>query len=105
MIVLDNATWHNRIIDETTLSKRSWPKELLIDWLRRHNISLLDNGTKAELIELALSNLPEKHYVTNELAAKYNITILRQGHYFRNISLLRIITYRLLLKHHMLHSI
>ena len=76
-MVLDNATWHNRLTDDTTPPKRSWHKELIIEWLRRHNVSLPVKATKAELIELAFSNLPEKRYVTDELVAKYNIAVLR----------------------------
>ena len=76
-IVLNNATWHNRLTEETTPLKRSWSKKLIIDWLRRHNIPLPINATKAELIELALSNLPEKRYIIDELAAKHSIAVLR----------------------------
>lgn len=77
VIVLDNATWHNRLTDETSPPKRSWRKELIIEWLRRHNISLPDKATKAELIERAFSNLPQKRYMTDELAAKHSIAVLR----------------------------
>jgi hypothetical protein len=77
VIVLDNATWHNRLTDETSPPKRSWRKELIIEWLRRHNIPLPVKATKAELIELAFSNLPQKRYMTDELAAKYSIAVLR----------------------------
>ena len=77
VIVLDNATWHNRRTDETTPPKRSCRKELIIEWLRCHNIPLPAKPKKAELMELAFSNLPEKHYVTDELAAKYSIALLR----------------------------
>ena len=31
MIVLNNATWYNRLTDETTPPKRSWHKELIIE--------------------------------------------------------------------------
>ena len=77
VIVLDNATWRNRLTDETTPPKRSWRKELIIEWPRRHNVPLPAKATKAELMELAFSNLPEKRYVTDELDAKYSITVLR----------------------------
>ena len=76
-MILDNATWHNRLTDETTPPNRSWRKEFIIEWLRRHNVPLPVKATKAELMELAFSNLPEKRYVTDELPAKYNIVVLR----------------------------
>ena len=77
VIVFDNATWRNRRTGKTTPPKRSWRKELIIEWHRRHNVPLLAKATKAELMELAFSNLPEKRYVTDELAAKYSIAVLR----------------------------
>ena len=77
MTVLYNTIWHNKLTDQRTSSIRSWCKELIVDWRRRHNIPLLVNGTKAELIELAFSNLPEKCYATDELTATYTITMLR----------------------------
>ena len=76
-MVLDNATSRNRLTDDTTPPKRSWHKKLIIEWLRRHNVPLPVKAIKAELIELEFSKLPEKRYVTDELAAKYNIAILR----------------------------
>ena len=60
VIVLDNATWENRPTDQTTPPKRSWRKEFIIEWLRRHNVSLPAKATKAESMKLALSNLPKK---------------------------------------------
>ena len=77
MIVLDNATRHNRLTDEATPPKRPWRKEPIIEWLRRHNVSLPVKATKATLTKHILSDLPEKRYVTDELATKYSITVMR----------------------------
>jgi hypothetical protein len=76
-LVLDNATWHSRLTEDTMPPKRSWRKELIIDWLRRHRVSIPIKATKAELLQLAFANLPEKRYVVDEVAMEYNINILR----------------------------
>ena len=57
--------------------KRSWRKQLIIDWLDRHDLPFSNNMTKAELLELALDNLPPKSYVVDEVAARHNVQILR----------------------------
>ena len=77
VIVLDNVTWHNQLTEETKPPKRSWRKELIVDWLKRHRVSVPIKATKAELLELAFANLPAKSYVVDEVAAKYKINILR----------------------------
>jgi len=77
LLVLDNAPWHNRLTEDTMPPKRSWRKELISDWLRRHRISIPTKATKAVLLQLAFANLPEKRYVVDETAAAYNISILR----------------------------
>jgi len=58
-------------------AKRSWRKEMIIEWLKRHSVSVPVKATKAEPLELVFDNLPEKRYVVDEAAAKYNIKILR----------------------------
>jgi len=77
VLVIDNATWHNRLTDDTTPPKRAWRKEVISQWLIRHNITVPVKATKAELLELAFGNLPEKRYLVNEAARKYNVGILR----------------------------
>ena len=76
-LILDNATWHNRLTEETMPPKRSWRKQLIIDWLHRHDLRFSENMTKAELLELAFDNLPPKRYVVDEVAARHNVQILR----------------------------
>lgn len=76
-LILDNATGHNRLTQETTPPKRAWRKQLIIDWLDRHDLPSSDKMTKAELLELAFDNLPPKRYVVDEVAARHNVQILR----------------------------
>jgi hypothetical protein len=77
VLVIDNATWHNRLTNDTTPPKRSWRKEAIIRWLSSHNIVFPEKVVKAELLEIALNNLPEKRYEIDEAAKKYNVGILR----------------------------
>lgn len=75
--MIDNATWHNRLTNDTTPPKRSWRKEAIMGWLSSHSIVFPDKVVKAELYEIALNNLPEKRYEIDEAAKKYNVGILR----------------------------
>ena len=76
-LILDNATWHNRLTEETMPPKRSWKKQLIINWLDKHDLPFTDNMKKAELLEVAFDNLPSKRYVVDEVAAKHDVQILR----------------------------
>jgi hypothetical protein len=81
LLVLDNAPCHNRLTEDTMLPKSSWQKEFIIDWLRHHRVSISTKATKAELLQLAFSNLQEKRYVVDETAAEYNIISTSYGQY------------------------
>ncbi len=77
VFVIDNAPWHNRLTNDTMPPKRSWRKEYIIQWLNAHNINVPVKAVKAELLEIAMKNLPEKRYEIDEAAKKYNVDILR----------------------------
>ena len=85
--------------------KRWWRKEFIIEWLRCHNVPLTTKATKAESMKLAFSNLPEKRYVTDPLAAKYSTVVLQDGCYFPSISWINVISNSLPIKHCMLNPI
>ncbi|CAF1149687.1 unnamed protein product [Didymodactylos carnosus] len=57
-IIIDNATWHNKLTPESEPPKRAWM-------------------TKAELIELAFTHLSPKEYIADKIASKYDIEIVR----------------------------
>ena len=77
VLIIDNATWHNRLTESTILPKRAWRKELIVQRLVNHNIMVPVKATKAQLFVLALDNLPPKRYVIDEVAKKYDVDILR----------------------------
>ncbi|CAF4113132.1 unnamed protein product [Rotaria sordida] len=77
VFVIDNAPWHNRLTNDPMPSKRSWRKEYIIQWLNAHNTSVPVKAVKAELLEIAMKNLPEKRYEIDEAAKNYNVDILR----------------------------
>ncbi|CAF1304862.1 unnamed protein product [Rotaria sordida] len=78
VFVIDNAPWHNRLTNDTMPPKRSWRKEYIVQWLNDHNINVPVKAVKAELLEIAMKNLPEKRYEIDETAKKYNVDILRE---------------------------
>ena len=53
---------------------------MIIEWLKRHSVSVPIKATKAELLELVFDNLPEKRYVVDEVAA--NIISKFYGKFF-----------------------
>ncbi|CAF2602377.1 unnamed protein product [Rotaria sp. Silwood2] len=75
-IIIDNASWHREVTDDTKPPLRSWRKQMIADWLHDHDISYAKDISKAELLELAYENLPEKKYKVEEEAKQYQINIL-----------------------------
>jgi hypothetical protein len=76
-IIIDNATWHNELVDTAKPPKRSWRKDQLQKWLDEHRIQWNPEFKKAELLELAFNHLPPKRYKTNDAARYHNVEILR----------------------------
>jgi len=76
-IIIDNATWHNQLTEDTKPPKRSWNKQKIIEWLDFHQLNYPERATKAELLEIAFENAPKKKYVVDEAAKIYNVDITR----------------------------
>jgi hypothetical protein len=38
VLIIDNATWHNQLAEDTIPPKRVWRKDLVLQWLVNHNI-------------------------------------------------------------------
>ncbi|CAF1519134.1 unnamed protein product [Rotaria sordida] len=76
-IIIDNAPWHNQIIEETKAPKRFWNKQKIIDWLDSHEITHSTTATKAELLQDAIRNAPRKKYVVDEAAKVYDVDIVQ----------------------------
>jgi hypothetical protein len=54
--------------EDTIPPKRAWQKDIVMEWLVNHNIGVSFKATKAELLVLAIDNLPPKRYVIDEAA-------------------------------------
>ena len=76
-IIIDNATWHNELVDETEPPRRSWRKDQLQKWLEEHSIIYDTKLKKAELLEIASANVPAKRYKTNAVANVSNVELVR----------------------------
>jgi hypothetical protein len=70
VLVIDNTPWHNRLTNDTMLPKQSWRKECIIQWLNNRNIDVTVKAVKDELLDIAMKNLPEKRYETDEAVKK-----------------------------------
>lgn len=84
VLVIDNATWHNQLTEDTIPPKRAWRKDLVAQWLTNHNIRVPFKATNAQLLMLAFDNLQPKRYVVDDAARKYNVDILRLVELRRN---------------------
>ncbi len=84
VLIIDNATWHNQLTEDTIPPKRAWRKDLIVQWLVNHNIRVPTKATKAELLVLAFDNLPPKRYVIDETAKNYDVDILRLVEFLQN---------------------
>ncbi|CAF4615356.1 unnamed protein product [Rotaria sp. Silwood2] len=76
-IIIDNASWHREVTDDKKPPQRSWRKQMIVNWLSDHNVIYAGDISKAELLQLAYSNLPKKKYKAEEEAKIYRINILR----------------------------
>ena len=76
-IVIDNATWHNELTDETKPPKRSWRKLEVEAWLREHRIEFDVDFKKSELLDRAFNDLPPRKFKVDEVAKKFDVEILR----------------------------
>ena len=75
--MIDNATWHNRLTEDSVPPKRAWRKSALQLWLTNRHVPFDTDCTNAELRELAFQNLPPKKYLTNVAASEFNVEIVR----------------------------
>jgi len=76
-IIINNAIWHNHLTEETKPPKRAWNKQTIMDWLDSHHLDYSTRDTKAELLDIAFQNAPDKKYVVDEAARIYGVQILR----------------------------
>lgn len=75
--MIDNATWHNKLTEDSVPPERAWQKSELQLWLTNQGLSFDLACTKAELLLVAFQNLPPKKYLTNVAAAEFNVEIVR----------------------------
>jgi len=62
VIIIDNATWHSELTDNSKPAKQSMRKHEIIEWLDDHTVEFDSTLTKPELFELASDNKPTKEY-------------------------------------------
>ncbi|CAF4548457.1 unnamed protein product, partial [Didymodactylos carnosus] len=76
-ISLDNATWHNKLTEESTIPKRSSTKGKIQKWLQDRKINFPQKFVKARLLQLVCTNCPPKEYMSDRIAKKYAVEIIR----------------------------
>ena len=58
-------------------SKKILNKQKTTEWLDFHQLNYPERVTKAELLEIAFENAPQKKYVVDKTAKVYNVDIVR----------------------------
>jgi hypothetical protein len=64
-ICLDNATWHNKLTEESVIPKRASTKAEIQQWLKDRKINFSEKFIKAQLLELVGANCPPKEYIVS----------------------------------------
>ncbi|CAF4012119.1 unnamed protein product, partial [Rotaria sp. Silwood1] len=70
-IIIDNASWHREVTDDTKPPQRSWRKQRIANCLDDHSVLYANDIWKEELLQLAYENLLPKKYKVDEEAKKY----------------------------------
>ncbi|CAF4001303.1 unnamed protein product [Rotaria sordida] len=76
-ICLDNVTRHNKLTEESIIPKRSSIKGEIQKWLQDRKINFLEKFVKAQLLQLVCKNCPRKEYMSDRIAKKYAVEIIR----------------------------
>ena len=77
VIVLDNASYHNTITEESKSPNMSTKKADMRQWLDAHNVDYQPEWTKAVLYEAIKANKPPKVYRTDVIAEQVGHIVLR----------------------------
>jgi len=80
VVILDNAKYHNVIV-ENSFPSNSSSKEQLRLWLTRNGYPWREDMLKSELLELCTRLAPVPEYRLDKLAAEHGIRILRTPPY------------------------
>jgi transposase len=80
MVVLDNARYHNVLVEDF-FPNASSTKEALRNWLTRNGHAWHENMLKSELLEQCIRWAPRPEFRLDRLAAAKGITILRTPPY------------------------
>lgn len=80
LIILDNAKYHNVLVQQSFPNKGTG-KEKLRKWLERNHIPWREDMLKTELFELCHRFAPVPEYRLDEIVAKHGHTVLRTPPY------------------------
>ncbi|CAF3334718.1 unnamed protein product [Rotaria sp. Silwood2] len=64
-IIIDSISRYHISCDDAKLPQHAWTKYQLQQWLTIKAIAWVATTSKAELLKLALSNVPQKRHMTN----------------------------------------
>lgn len=80
IVILDNARYHN-VLDNESFPNRACTKEQLKSWLTMNNYPWCEDMLKSELLDLCIRLAPVPEFRLDQLAAKYDVSIVRTPPY------------------------
>ena len=73
VLVLDQASYHRTVTDETRNPTTTYRKYEIIAWVEDHNVPIpLDEESFSEMTRVKLLQLSKKHQIRNELKVGKN---------------------------------
>jgi transposase len=76
-IVIDNASYHSVLTDDSRTPTTATKKDDIRLWLRDRRIDFTDDMLKGELLEIVRRNKPRPRYIIDELAMEAGHKVLR----------------------------
>ena len=91
LVVMDNASYHSRVVPGTAAPTSATRKDDMKEWLKARHIAFDDCLLKPELYSLKKQNKPEKRFVLDEMLAANGHLTLRLPPYHCNLNPIELI--------------
>ena len=85
-IVMDNASYHNRIAEDDKFPSSSWRKADIEAWLRKNAVFFPFGALKPELLRIAKLHKKPKIYAIDKIIAEHGHTSLRLPAYHAHLN-------------------
>lgn len=94
-IVMDNATYHNRVAQENKTPTSAWRKDNIKEWLCTNSIEFPEHALKPELLQIVKSLNRPKIYAIDKVIAFHGHTSLRLPPYHSHLNPIELVWARI----------